>query len=176
MALLSTNPVEATTVPETDALALLEAEHNTVADLLREFERATGKQRGPLGARICEELRVRARIAEEILYPAARRCLRREDQEILDQAYVEHTTIEHLISRLDESKLAPVVFDAFIRVLGEYVTRQMKDEETQLFPRLKRTDVDLIAMGSEIRTRRGELGNGVRRGRPSRQFPVAKSA
>lgn len=175
MALASTKRVE-TSVPEADALALLEADHDRVAGLLEEFERATGKQRGPLGARICEELRIRARIAEEIVYPAARRCLRREDQEILDQAYIEHSTIEHLISRLDEPKLAPVVFDAFIRVLGEYVTRQMADEQAQLFPRLKRTDVDLIAMGSEIQTRRGELRNDVRRGKTSRRFPVAGSA
>ena len=73
------------------------------------------------------------------------------------QADVEHASIKGLVGRIESSDLSDAHFDAFVTVLGEYVKHHVKEEENELFPKLKRSELDMKAVGAELATRKSEL-------------------
>ena len=157
MALLEKVRGETTPKQGIDAIALLKADHQKVADLLKEFEDAHGARKRDIATQICSELHVHAQIEEEILYPAARGVLQRDDLDLVDEADVEHASIKGLVGRIEESGASDDHFDAFVTVLGEYVKHHVKEEENELFPKLKHSELDLQAVGAELAKRKTEL-------------------
>ena len=140
-----------------DATALLKADHRKVSDLLKEFEEAEGARKRKIATQICNELTVHARIEEEIFYPAARQHLQGEDQELVNEADVEHATIKGLVGRIEKTAMSDEHFEAFVTVLGEYVKHHVKEEENELFPKLKRTGLDLRELGTQLEERKMAL-------------------
>lgn len=148
-----------------DAIALLTEDHRKVQKLFKEFERLGDEDRerkSELVEKACAELTVHSTIEEEIFYPALREAL--EDSELLDEAEVEHSTAKELISQLQGMKPGDDLYDAKFTVLGEYVNHHIKEEQQQIFPRAKKTQMDLKALGEELMTRKQqcerELGIG----------------
>jgi hemerythrin superfamily protein len=133
-----------------DAVTLLKHDHDEVSDLLEEFESATDARKASLAQRICEALTVHAQIEEKVFYPAARSVLADVDMDLMDEADIEHATIKGLVKRIQSKGPADDHFEALVTVLGEYVKHHVKEEETELFPKLKRTDLDLDRVGEEL--------------------------
>ena len=77
-----------------------------------------------------------AQIEEEIFYPAAREALPSDD--LLDEAKVEHDSAKGLIGQIESSTPGDELFDAQVTVLGEYVKHHIKEEQNELFPKLRR--------------------------------------
>ena len=139
-----------------DALALLKADHDAVQDLFDKFEKArTDKQKGTLAEQICSELTLHAEIEEEIFYPAVRDAI--DDEDLMDEAEVEHATAKDLIAQIEESDVADDKFDAKVTVLGEYIRHHVKEEESEMFAKVRKADLDLKALGSEMAARKAEL-------------------
>jgi hemerythrin superfamily protein len=147
---------KATTVP--NAVDLLKQDHDHVADLLQQFEQATGSRQKALAEQICNALTVHATIEEEIFYPAARSALAEEDQPLLDEADVEHATIKGLVNCIEAGRVGDH-FDAFVKVLGEYVKHHVKEEEGELFPKVRSSDLDLDVIGVKLSDRKRELAS-----------------
>jgi len=155
MARASTNRSSDTTG---DAVTLLKQDHRTVEALFSEFEEADEGQQSSIAARICQLLTVHATIEEEILYPAAKQAFEEdEDDDLVNEAEVEHSTAKELISKVEGMTPEDEHFRATVKVLSEYIKHHVKEEEGELFPKLKQTELDLKDMGTQLTERKFEL-------------------
>jgi hemerythrin-like domain-containing protein len=143
-----------------DAIALLKGDHRAVERLFDAFERAGEddlEAKGTLVRKACEELTVHAMIEEQILYPAARDALPKDDAIDVDEAYVEHFLVKTLIEKFATLKPGADGFDATFKVLSENVKHHVEEEEAELFPALRKTGLDLTALGEKLSKRKAEL-------------------
>src|SRR5207237_6348358 len=109
-----------------DACDLLDADHRKVQKMFKEYEeltgsraRSAGQKKMDLARQICIELTVHAQIEEEIFYPAVRQAIKESD--LVDEATVEHQSAKDLIAQLQAATEADDMFDAKVKVLGEYI-------------------------------------------------------
>ena len=109
----------------------------------------------PRTRQICALLTVHATIEEEIFYPAARAAI--DDQGLLDEAEVEHGTAKELIAQIEASDPSQVLYDAKVQVLGEYIRHHVKEEEGELFPKVKKAKIDLKGIGESLDARKHDL-------------------
>lgn len=143
-----------------DAIELLTSDHKKVKSLFKAFEKAKedDEQKSQLVEQICQELKVHARIEEEIFYPAVREAL--DDEEMidhLDEAEVEHASAKELIAQIEEMDSGDELYDAKVTVLGEYVEHHIKEEESQIFPQVKKAKLDVEDLGMQMSERKSEL-------------------
>jgi len=138
-----------------NAITLLRADHQKVTDLFENFEksRATAKKK-VIAQEICKELTVHATIEEEIFYPAAKAAL--DDTEMVPEALVEHDGVKKLIAEI-EGSVEGEMFEARVKVLSELIKHHVKEEQTELFPSVKKTSLDLTALGAQLVARKTEL-------------------
>lgn len=139
-----------------NAITLLKSDHAAVQELFDKYEKTRSSDRkAALAEQICNELTVHTRIEEEIFYPAAREAIR--DQDLLDEATVEHASAKELIAQIEDGKPGDDLFDAKVKVLGEYVKHHVKEEQNELFPKVRKTKLDLQALGERLQARKEEL-------------------
>lgn len=142
-----------------DVLELLEADHRRVQQLLDDFEDSDGDEAEQieLAQQICDELRVHARVEEELFYPAMRRVLDEDGARLLDAALVEHASAEDLVAKVDASDPTDELFRARVEVLGVYVDHHIVEEESELFALVRDSSLDRRALGAALQARREEL-------------------
>jgi hypothetical protein len=143
-----------------DAIKLLTADHRDVKGLFQEYQRlvdhdAEDDEKQPIAEQICAMLSVHAQLEEEIFYPAAKEAIK--DPDLVDEATVEHASAKDLIAQLRESNPIDELYDAKVKVLGEYIDHHVKEEEGELFPQARRAGMDLAAIGERLDQRRMEL-------------------
>lgn len=153
------------TTKEKDACDLLDADHRAVKKLFKEYEESTGSRardassnRMALARRICTELTVHAQIEEEIFYPALRDAIKETD--LLAEAEVEHQSAKDLIAQIEQglSGEADELFDAKVKVLGEYIDHHVKEERNEIFPKARGArKLDLMQMRDELESRKAQL-------------------
>ena len=145
---------------ENDALKLLEKDHDEVDALFKQYEsekdemKAAQKQK--LAAQICMMLTVHATIEEEIFYPAVRN-LDEELRDLVAEAAVEHQSLKDIIGRLEAAPPSDPLYDAGVKVLSEYVKHHVKEEENELFPKVRSSDLDLDTLGAQLLERKEDL-------------------
>jgi hemerythrin superfamily protein len=139
-----------------DAIALLKADHKEVSDMFEKFETARSTKE-KLAQQICQALTVHAQIEEEIFYPAAREALGEDGKDLLDEAKVEHSSLKELIAAIEASSPQDDLFNAHVKVLGEYTRHHVKEEEGELFPKLRKSDMDLKGIGEQLAARKKAL-------------------
>lgn len=136
-----------------DALRLLEQDHQEVEALFSQYKNLDGtRERAAMAAKICLLLKVHTQIEEEILYPAARKVM--DEDDLVDEAEVEHTSAKQLIAQIEAMKPRDHLFDAKVNVLGEYVHHHVEEERTELFPVLRDTELDFYAIGAQLTERK----------------------
>jgi iron-sulfur cluster repair protein YtfE (RIC family) len=140
------------TVKPQDATAMLRADHKLVSDLFAQYEKthSTSKKK-QLVEEICTELSVHAQVEEEIFYPAVKEAL--DDHELVPEATVEHASLKALIAEVEGVEPD----GAKIKVLGEYVKHHVKEEQNEMFPKAKATDLDMKELGEQIAARKEVL-------------------
>jgi hypothetical protein len=142
-----------------DALALLRADHQLVQELFDRYGKSRSEDRkAGLAEQICTELTVHAQIEEEIFYPAIRDAIR--EKELVDEATVEHQSAKDLIAQIEGGQPGQELYDAKVKVLGEYIKHHVKEEQNEMFPQVRRTKLDLRELGERLQARKQELMQG----------------
>ncbi len=140
------------------ALQVLMDDHKEVTKLFKQFDKATDLQeRAGVVRMICQALSLHAAIEEEIFYPEVRAALRDDDRDLLDEAEVEHQSIRSLVEQLEGADPEDELYEARVVVLKEYVRHHVDEEEGELFPKVKRLDLDLAEMGERLLAAKGEV-------------------
>lgn len=142
------------------ALEVLHADHQKVRNLFSEFDSLKGlddedERKAELVDEICYELTLHTMVEEEIFYPALRAAI--GDDDLMDEAEVEHAGARELISQLEVMYPGDDYFDATVSVLGEEVGHHIDKEEGELFEAARRAGIDLATLGDKLAARRAEL-------------------
>lgn len=148
---------------EKDACDLLDQQHKLVKKMFKEYDELAGsKARGNIAKRkdiaiqICQNLTAHAQIEEEIFYPAVRAALKETD--LVAEAEVEHQTAKDLIAQIEGMDTPDEMYDAKVKVLGEYIDHHVKEERNEMFPKARAArKLDLVAMRGELEARFEEL-------------------
>jgi hemerythrin superfamily protein len=147
-------------VPEAlvDAIALLKSDHRKVEGLFVQYEASDDDgEKAELAAQICLELKIHTTIEEEIFYPALKGKI---EDDTIDEAFVEHDGAKVLVNDIAAGTPGDEFYDAKVTVLSEQIKHHVKEEEmpdTGMFAQARASGVDLIALGTELKTRKQAL-------------------
>ena len=144
------------------AIDLLTQDHKRVQKLFKDFEKVDRTDEETVRELVetaCLELQIHSMLEEEIFYPAVRaRVNDPEHEDLLNQAEVEHETVDELIAKLHALEPDDAMYSAYFTVLAEYVRHHVKQEEQALFPAVQAmSGLDLDQIGEDMRVRREEL-------------------
>ena len=141
-----------------NATQLLAADHRKVEALFESYEKARGADRKrKLAEEICLELKIHAQIEEEIFYPAVKGSV---DEELLNEAYVEHDGAKVLIQEIEVGGPDEAFYDAKVKVLSEQIEHHVYEEERMndsMFAQARKAGVDMDALGEQLMARKQEL-------------------
>ena len=141
-----------------DAIVLLTDDHKKVKDLFEKFEKLSDRSKvnkKKIADQICLELTVHAQVEEEIFYPAVRDPIK--DDDLMDEAVVEHASAKELIAQISEMDRGDDLYDAKVKVLSEQIEHHVEEEEGEMFPKVRKSKVDLVALGDEMAARKEQL-------------------
>jgi hypothetical protein len=143
-----------------DAVDLLVADHLAAAKCFKQYEtmmkkNAADAPRVALANKVCEMLKVHTQIEEEIFYPAARAA--GLDVDTMDEAYVEHAGAKELIAQIQSSNPMGEYYDAKVKVLGDIINHHVVEEHTEMFPKCRRSKMDLVALRAQMESRKAQL-------------------
>lgn len=144
-----------------NAIQLLMSDHDEAHALFEQYNKlveseADGAERQALAEQICTVVTAHATIEEEIFYPAAREALE-EEEDLLDEAEVEHASAKELIAQIQSMGPDDDLYDAKVTVLGEYIDHHVEEEENEMFPKCKKSDMDLAELGERLQARKAKL-------------------
>ncbi len=143
-----------------NAVELLKSQHRVVEKLFAKIEAAKDPaKKGQLFAEIADGLAAHATIEEHQFYPAVRA---KRTEDILLESLEEHLGIKRVLADLLKTNPSDQTFDAKIKVLKEQVEHHVKEEEEDLFPKVKKIlDAETLeALGQEMSAEHSELEAG----------------
>ncbi|MES2351625.1 MAG: hemerythrin domain-containing protein [Pseudomonadota bacterium] len=151
-------PIPTETDPQ-DAITLLTEDHEHVKSLFEQYEELGDRahaSKQKLAVQICTELTKHATAEDEIFYPAVREA-NKENEDIIDEAVVEHAAAKDLIAQILSMEEGDELFDAKIKVLSEQIEHHVQEEESEMFPKARKAKLDLMALGQAIARRKEEI-------------------
>jgi len=140
--------------------AILKEDHERVLKLFKEYEKlktgsGTPSKKQALAYKICNELKVHTKIEEELYYPRVREATDKDS--LLNEAEVEHASAETLIRQLEAMSPDERLYDAKMKVLGEYIRHHIKEEQDEMFPLAKKAGVDTEELAERMLARKEAL-------------------
>ncbi|HEY2178398.1 MAG TPA: hemerythrin domain-containing protein [Caulobacteraceae bacterium] len=139
------------------AVSLLKKDHREVEGWFDEYEQLDAdREKLNLFGKIALALKVHTMIEEEIFYPSERGEV---EDDLLDEALVEHDSAKKMIAEIEAMTPADELYDAKVKVLGEYIRHHVREEEQPggIFAQAKKGEEDLDAMGERIKARKQVL-------------------
>jgi hemerythrin superfamily protein len=162
--------------PTADAITLLKEDHRKVEGLFAQFESAEDKRsKGTIARQICTELDLHARIEEAVFYPTAKREAEQAEDQI-NEGMVEHEGIKRLVGEIQGMSPGDELFDAKVSVLMEYVKHHVKEEENEMFPKIRESDLDLMALREQLEAAKERMAKMPKTTKSSRGRPAKTAA
>ncbi|CAN7308772.1 hemerythrin domain-containing protein [Pseudoduganella sp. LjRoot289] len=149
----------ATKSGDTDAISLLMQDHEHVKDLFEQFDNLSDRakvSKKKLADEVCQELTLHTMVEEEIFYPAVR-AAGKEFEDVIDEAFVEHSSAKQLIAEIEAMDPGDDLYDAKVKVLSEMIEHHVSEEEGELFPKVRKAGLDLAALGEQMAQRKEEI-------------------
>ena len=144
---------------ESDAITILTKDHENVKSMFEEYEtlgdRALASKK-KLATKICIALTKHATAEEDLFYPAVR-AASGENEDIVDEAAVEHASAKGLIAQILSMEPSDNFYDATVKVLSEQIDHHVQEEEGEIFPKARNSNLDLVALGAQIEARKAEV-------------------
>lgn len=139
-------------------LGALIDDHRRAQKLFKQFESEKDPQKcKEIVTQTCMELKVHTAIEEEVFYPFVRDQNPEQFGDLLNEALVEHASAKELIAQLESAAPEDELYKAKFTVLGEYVNHHVNEEESELFPKIIKKDIDLREIQEQIETRKEAL-------------------
>ena len=137
-----------------DAIALLEADHRRMEDLLKQGEETTDravKGRRELLKTLTAELKVHELIEEKILYPALK--AHPEGRDLVLEGFQEHHVADLLVKELHDVSKSAEEWGAKFKVLKENIEHHIQEEEGPMFRTARGvfSRDELQAMGAKMK-------------------------
>lgn len=124
-----------------DGIVLLKEDHKQVKRLFREYEKLKSKGTPAAKRKLVDQIRTElvthSFIEETIFYPAARAQVPDSGSDVLESVE-EHHVVAWLLSELEGLSPKDETFDAKVTVLIENVEDHIGEEETELFPEVRK--------------------------------------
>jgi hemerythrin superfamily protein len=151
-----------------DALSLLKSDHRVVESLFKRFEKNKRDSQGKedICRLIVRELSVHAAIEEEAFYPT----IKQRSEKLRDlvlESLEEHRVVKWLLSELESMESGDERLDAKMKVLTEGVRRHVREEERDIFPKVRK------ALTRQELAHLGEILAGLKEASPTHPHPRA---
>ena len=146
-----------------NAITSLKADHTKVKKLLRQLEATTErgvKTREDLVGQIEMELKIHAKLEEEIFYPAFKNAAsKKDDKELFFEAAEEHHVVDMVLPELKMTSPKSELFGAKAKVLKELLEHHIEEEESEMFARARvlMSDEELRELGDKMLKRKESL-------------------
>lgn len=136
-----------------NAIDLLKAQHDEVELLFKKFEKADEDAEGErrqLFVAIADRLSAHTAIEEQFFYPAVKA---KQTEDLLRESLEEHLSAKRVIADLLEMQPSDEQYSSKMEVLRELVEHHVKEEEKEMFPRVKKlfAKEDLEQLGEQMR-------------------------
>jgi hemerythrin superfamily protein len=152
-----------------DAITLLKNDHKSVEQLFKRFEKAGERahaEKRKVVDRILEELSVHAAIEEQYFYPVVRATVP-DTESVTLESLEEHHLVKMTLAELDKLDPSDERFDAKVTVLIENVRHHVKEEEKELFPKVREE------LGRAALSDLGETLEAAKANAPTKPHPAA---
>lgn len=141
----------------TDVTQVLHEDHLKVRDLFFQFKKAEeSSKKEELVKQILTELHIHSTAEEEIVYPAVE-SEAEEGGELVDEAETEHRVVKFLMAELSEMAADDDQYDAKVLVLCELVDHHIREEEKEMFKKLRESEADLEELAQQVLEKKEEL-------------------
>jgi hemerythrin superfamily protein len=129
---------------------LLKKQHRAVEKIFSALEKGKGDVANLL-KELSDNLAAHMAIEQDIYYPAVKKV----DEDLINEAYEEHSLAELGLKRLLDTKPKDEAFKARVTAVKELIQHHVEEEEEDLFPKVdKKLDKDLLAqMGAQMKAR-----------------------
>lgn len=94
---------------------------------------------------------------------------------LVREAAIEHATAKDLIAKIEGMSSIDDDFEPTVKVLCEYINHHVEEEEGEMFPRMKKSELDLKDLGQRVAERKAELTQS-ENAKTKRQRPAAARA
>jgi hemerythrin superfamily protein len=143
-----------------DAVELLKADHQKVKRLFDQLDTMTKQgvsddEKAALVAKIRDELSVHESVENEVFFPAVREILRKKD--VLQEATEDQEEAGDAIQALGDLKPGEAGYDKKLSELGDKIAAHAAEEERDVFPQVKKSNIDKEALGEKMSARKEEL-------------------
>ncbi len=144
-----------------DAITIIKADHRKLEKLFKDYEdlgEKAYKKKEDVSREIITTLTIHAEMEEKILYPKLKPRFKKENDFLVNEAYVEHGIAKELLSAIESMNPEHEYYDAKVKVLGEIVAHHVKEEENELLPLVKKefNEEELQEMGIQMKEFKGE--------------------
>lgn len=118
-----------------DVLELLIQQHNEAKALFKQLEDAEGQKAQQLFDQLHAALTLHEDLEETHFYPELKRAPKAHD--LVLEGYQEHHVMDVLLRELSQLKPSSEAWQPKVKVLKENTEHHVKEEETELFPKVR---------------------------------------